>query len=113
MIYEEPYYGGVLQYIVPREDKKKDEEKDFSRLQESVAHGDVYDMFKLAECYAFGCGTERNCHRAEALLVEAAEKGNPRAQSLLQVIDKCKTESAKGCECLFMNLLHCVRTWFP
>ena len=76
----------------------KDEAKAVSLLEDCVAHGDADAMVMLAKCYALGCSMEHNAERAEALVSEAAEKGNDDARVLLQLINECRksgTEVAK------------------
>ena len=46
----------------------------------------------LAKCCALGCGMEHNAERAEALVSEAAKKGNDEARFLLQLINDWKGE---------------------
>ena len=68
----------------------KDEAKAVSLLEECVAHGDADTMLMLAKCCALGRGMEHNAERAEALVSEAAEKGNDEARVLLQLINDWK-----------------------
>ena len=65
----------------------KDETKAVSLLEDCVAHGDTDAMVMLAKCCALGRGTGQNAERAEALVSEAAEKGNHEARILLQLIE--------------------------
>ena len=68
----------------------KDEAKAVSLLEDCVAHGDADAMVMLAKCCALGRGMEHNAERAEALVSEAAEKGNDEARFLLQLINDWK-----------------------
>ena len=68
----------------------KDEAKAVSLLEDCVAHGDADAMVMLAKCCALGRGMEHNAERAEALVSEAAEKGNDEARILLQLINDRK-----------------------
>ena len=61
----------------------KDEAKAVWLLEDCVAHGDTDAMTMLAKCCALGRGMKHNAKRAEALVSEAAEKGNHEAQSLI------------------------------
>ena len=68
----------------------KDEAKAVSLLEDCVAHGDADAMVMLAKCCALGRGMEHNAERAEALVSEAAEKGNHEARILLRLINNWK-----------------------
>ena len=68
----------------------KDEAKAVSLLEDCVAHGDTDAMVLLAKCCALGLGTEHGAERAEALISEAAEKGNDEARILMQLINDWK-----------------------
>ena len=68
----------------------KDEAKAVSLLEDCVAHGDAYAMLMLAKCCALGRCMRHQAERAEALLSEAAEKGNDEARILLQLINEWK-----------------------
>ena len=68
----------------------KDEAKAVSLLEDCVAHGDADAMVMLAKCCALGLSMEYNAERAEALVSEAAEKGNDEARFLLQLINDWK-----------------------
>ena len=68
----------------------KDEAKAVSFLEDCVARGDADSMVMLAKCCAFGRGIERNAERTEALVSDAAEKGNDEARFLLRLIDNWK-----------------------
>ena len=68
----------------------KDEAKAVSLLEDCVTHGDAGAMVMLAKCCALGHGIEHNAKRAEALVSEAAEKGNDEARILLQLINDGK-----------------------
>ena len=65
----------------------KDEAKAVSLLGDCVAHGDTDAMVMLAKCCALARGMEYNAERAEALVSDAAEKGNHEARILLQLIN--------------------------
>ena len=73
----------------------KDEAKAVSILQECVAHGDTDAMMMLAKCCALARGMEHNAKRAEALVSQAAEKGNDEARILMQLVNDWK-----GNECI-------------
>ena len=68
----------------------KDEAKAVSLLEDCVAHCDADAMLLLAKCCALARGIEHNAERAEALLSDAAEKGNHEARILMQLINDCK-----------------------
>ena len=68
----------------------KDEANAVSLLEDCVAHGDAYAMLMLAKCCALGRCMRHHAERAEALLSEAAEKGNDEARILLQLINEWK-----------------------
>ena len=68
----------------------KDDAKAVSLLEDCVAHGDADAMVLLAICCALGRGIEHSAERAEALVSEAAKKGNDEARVLLQLINDCK-----------------------
>ena len=74
----------------------KDEAKAVSLLEDCVAHGDADAMVMLAKCCALGRGTGQNAERAEALVSDAAEKGNHEARFLLQLINKWKGKESIG-----------------
>ena len=61
-----------------------------SLLEYCVAHGDSDAMVMLAKCCALGRGMEHNAERAEALVSDAAKKGNKKARVLLQLINNWK-----------------------
>ena len=68
----------------------KDEAKAVSLLEDCVTHGDADAMVMLAKCCALGRGMEHNAERAEALVSDAAKKGNHEARLLLQLINDWK-----------------------
>ena len=68
----------------------KDEAKAVSLLEDCVAHGDAVAMVMLAKCCALGRGMEHNAERAEALVSDAAKKGNDEARVLLDIINDWK-----------------------
>ena len=76
--------------LLEGDDVDKDETKAVSLLEDCVAHGDADAMVMLAKCCALGRGMEHNAERVEALVSEAAEKGNHEARFLLQLINDCK-----------------------
>ena len=78
----------------------KDEAKAVSLLEDCVAHGDADAMVILARCCALARGMEHNADRAEALVSEAAEKGNDEARVLSQLINRWK-----GKECIYLERL--------
>ena len=85
----------------------KDEAKAVSLLEDCVAHGDADAMVMLAKCCALGRGMEHNAERAEALVSDAAKKGNDEARFLLQLINDWKgTERLNlwGLRMYFMSL---------
>ena len=61
----------------------KDEAKAVSLLEDCAAHGDADAMVLLAKCCALARDMEHNAKRAEALVSEAADKGNHEARVLL------------------------------
>ena len=65
----------------------KDQAKAVPILEDCVAHGDTDAMVMLAKCCALARGMEHNAERAEALLSDAAEKGNHEACLLMQLIN--------------------------
>ena len=78
---------------------EQDEAKAVSLLEDCVAHGDADSMMVLAKCCALGCGMEYNAKRAEALVSEAANKGNAEAQNMMEHITVCKGEES-SLDCL-------------
>ena len=78
----------------------KDEAKAVSLLEDCVAHGDIDAMVMLAKCCALGCGMEHNAERAEALVSEAAKKGNHEARFLFQLINDWKGKENIDLRCL-------------
>ena len=76
--------------LLEGDDVDKDDAKAVSLLEDCVAHGDADAMVMLAKCCALGRGMEHNAERAEALVSEAAEKGNHEARILLQPINRWK-----------------------
>ena len=78
----------------------KDEAKAVSLLEDCVAHGDTDAMVMLAKCCALGLGMEHNAERAEALVSEAAEKGNHEARFLLRLINDGKGKEEIDLRCL-------------
>ena len=83
----------------------KDEAKAVSLLEDCVAHGDADAMVMLAKCCALARGMEHNAERAEALVSEAAEKGNYEAYILLQLINDFKGKERIYLKCLQMRFL--------
>ena len=65
----------------------KDEAKAVSLLEDCVAHGDADTTVMLAKCCALARGMKHNAERAEALVSEAAVKGNNEARILLRFIN--------------------------
>ena len=78
----------------------KDEAKAVSLLEDCVAHGDADAMMMLAKCCALGHGMKHDTERAEALVSNAAEKGNHEARVLSQLINRWK-----GKECIYLERL--------
>ena len=68
----------------------KNEAKAVSLLEDCVILDDPFAMTVLAKCCALGRGIEHNAERAEALVSEAAEKGNDEARFLLQLVNDWK-----------------------
>ena len=68
----------------------KDEAKAVSLLEDCVALGYADAMVMLAKCCALGRGMKHNAERAEALVSEAAEKGNDEARILMELINDWK-----------------------
>ena len=68
----------------------KDEAMAVLLLEDCVARGDAVAMLMLAKCCALGCGMEHNAERAEALVSDAAKKGNDEARILMQLINDWK-----------------------
>ena len=77
----------------------KDDAKAVSLLEDCVTHGDADAMVMLAKCCALGLGMEHNAERAEALVSEAAEKGNHEARILLRLINDWKGKEYIDLEC--------------
>ena len=75
----------------------KDEANAVSLLEDCVAHGDSDAMVILAKCCALGHGMEHNAERAEALVSDAAKKGNHEARILLRF-----TNCWKGKESIYI-----------
>ena len=78
----------------------KDEAKAVSLLEDCVAYGDADAMVMLARCCALARGMEHNAERAEALVSEAAKKGNDEARVLLQLINDWKGKERFDLMCL-------------
>ena len=68
----------------------KDEVKAVTLLEDCVARGDADAMLMLAKCCALGRGMKHNAERAEALVIEAAWKGNNEAWCLRKLINDWK-----------------------
>ena len=68
----------------------EDEAKAVSILEECVAHGDADIIVMLAKCCALARGMKHNAEYAEALLSDAAKKGNDEARFLMQFINGWK-----------------------
>ena len=68
----------------------KDDARAVLLLEDCVARGDADAMLMLAICCAFGRGMEHNAERAEALVLEAAMKGNDEARILMELINDWK-----------------------
>ena len=71
-----------------------------SLLEDCVVHGDADAMVMLAKCCALGRGIEYNAERAEALVSDAAKKGNDEACTLLQLIKDLKGNKSIDLGCL-------------
>lgn len=69
---------------------KEDEKQAIALLEDCVVHGDAEAMLMLAQCCAIGRGIEYDAVRAEALISQAAEKGNDEALSLMKIINEWK-----------------------
>ena len=86
----------------------KDEAKAVSILEDCVTRGDTDAMVMLAKCCAFARGMEHNAERAEALLSDAAEKGNEEARILMQLINDWRRQESidlEGLRKCFLNEL--------
>ena len=86
----------------------KDEAKAVSLLEDCVTHGDADAMVMLVKCCALALGMEHDAERAEALVSEAAEKGNDEARIMLQLINEWKGEERidlKGLQKCFLKEL--------
>ena len=83
----------------------KDEAKAVSILEDCVDHGDTDAMVMLAKCCALARGMEHNTERAEALLSDAAQKGNEEARALMEFINDYKGQDSIVLNCLRENLL--------
>ena len=68
----------------------KNEAKAVSLLEECVAQGDADALVMLAKWCALACGMKYDAGRAEALVSEAAKKGNHEARILLRFINDWK-----------------------
>ena len=68
----------------------KDEALAVSLLEDCIDLGDTKAMLMLAKWCALGHGMEHNGERAEALVSDAAKKGNDEARVLLQLINEWK-----------------------
>ena len=68
----------------------KDEALAVLLLEHCAPHGDTDAMVMLAKCCALARGMKHNAERAEALVSEAAAKGNDEARILLQLINDWK-----------------------
>ena len=79
-------------------DDEEDEEVAVWILEDCVALGDTEAMVMLAKCCALARGIEHNGERAEALLSDAAQKGNEEARILMQLINDWK-----GKECISLG----------
>ena len=69
---------------------EKDEAKAVSLLEDCAARGDADAMVMLAKCCALGQGMKHKAEHAEALVTEAAKKGNDEAQRLMRLINEWK-----------------------
>ena len=78
----------------------KDEEKAVSLLEDCVADGDVDAMVMLAKCCALERGMGHNAERAEALVSDAAKKGNDEARILMKLINDWKGKESIGLHAL-------------
>ena len=67
---------------------EEEQELAVSILEECVDLGDTDAMLMLAKCYAHGLGIEHNGDRAEALVSDAAKKGNGEARILMRLISE-------------------------
>ena len=81
----------------------KDEAKAVSLLEDCVARDDADAMLMLAKCFALGRGMEHDAERAEALVSDAAKKGNEEARILMKLINDWKGKESIGLE-HFMNV---------
>ena len=76
----------------------KDEAKAVSLLEDCVARDDADAMLMLAKCFALGRGMEHDAERAEALVSDAAKKGNDEARILMKLINDWKGKESIGLE---------------
>ena len=83
----------------------KDQAKAVSILEDCVTHGDTGAMVMLAKCCALAHGMEHNTERAEALVSDAAQKGNHEARLLMQLINDYKGHERIVLKCLRKSLL--------
>ena len=71
-------------------------------LEDCVTLGDADAILMLVKCYALKCGVEQNVKRVEALICEAAKKGNREAQSLKKLMEVWQTDRTMHlCSLLF------------
>ena len=77
----------------------QDEAKAVSLLEDCVAHSDTDAMVMLAKLCALDHDMEHDAERAEALVSEAAEKGNNEARILFQLINDWKGKEYIDLEC--------------
>ena len=80
----------LVKQLLIGDDVDKDEAKTVSLLEDCVARSDADAMVMLAKCCALAHGMKHNAKRAEALVSDAAGKGNDEACLLMQLINDWK-----------------------
>ena len=80
----------MARWLLIGDDEDKDEAKAVSILEDCVALGDTDAMVMLAECCVLARGIKYDVKRAEALVSDAAQKGNEDARILMQFINDWK-----------------------
>ena len=73
---------------------EKDEAMAVSLLEDCVILDDPFAMMMLAKCYASGFKVKQDAERADALVSEAAEKGNRELRKLIQLIKDWKWKNS-------------------
>ena len=65
------------------------EEKSFEEYKQAAEQGDANAQYRLAECYAYGDGTDEDEEKAFEWYKKSAEQGNAEAQYVLSRIYRC------------------------